>query len=39
MLQEKAFFYEIIGTEGNIFWNKLKNWGVDGLKTLLLPLA
>jgi hypothetical protein len=39
MLQEKAFFYEILGTEGNIFWNKMKDVGVEGLKAICTPLA
>ena len=39
MLSETSFFYEIVGMEGNIFWNKLKDKGVDFLKAICLPLA
>jgi hypothetical protein len=29
MIRERAFYYEILGTEGHIVWDKLKNWSVD----------
>ncbi|MEI6426531.1 MAG: hypothetical protein WCO66_04230 [Candidatus Absconditabacteria bacterium] len=39
MIKERAFYYEILGTEGHIVWDKMKNWTVDGLKTFLMPIA
>ncbi|MEI7562206.1 MAG: hypothetical protein WCJ39_00325 [bacterium] len=39
MLKERAFYYEIIGAEGHIARDKLKNRSVDELKKFLLPLA
>lgn len=38
MLGETAFYYEILGTEWNIAWDKLKNWGLDKLQAFFLPL-
>ena len=39
MLSETAFYYEIIWTEWHIARNKLKDWWLDWLKTLLTPLV
>ena len=39
MLGETSFYYEIIGTEWHIAWDKLKNLWLDWLKKLLSPLV
>ena len=39
MLGETSFYYEILGTEWHIAWDKLKNLWLDGLKKLLTPLV
>jgi len=40
IISERAFYYEVVGTEGNIIWDKLKNIGLEWLKRfLLVPLA
>ncbi len=39
MLSETSLYYEIVGTEWHIAWDKLKNLWLDWLKKILTPLV
>ena len=39
MLSETSLYYEVLGTEWHIVWDKLRNWRLDQLKNLLTKLA
>lgn len=39
MLSTRAFYYEIVSTEGHIAWDKFSNRSVDQIKAFFIPLA
>ncbi len=38
ILSERSFFYEIVGSEGHVMRDKMKKWGLEQVKILIMPI-
>lgn len=39
ILKERSFFYEIVGAQWHLFWDKIKGLWAEKLKKILMPMA